>query len=255
MVISCCPNGQGGLGGGHTHNDKLSFELCVDGEDIILDPGTYVYTASPEWRNRFRSTAYHNTVMVAGEEQNPFKSVELFAIHPCAVCKLHTFLCTPDRDFLEAEHTGYQRLQPSVTHRRKISYEKAERIWSITDIVMGSGYSSITAMFHLAEKLAPKIIAPNCFVVTSRKGNHVSFLLSVPGEAAVHLEIADGWISPGYGDKRKSAVVQCRILGALPLEFSVEISYTGQLLARQAKGETGQGKKSNPIVGGDNNIK
>ena len=29
-VVSCGPNGQNGIGG-HTHNDKLSFELCING--------------------------------------------------------------------------------------------------------------------------------------------------------------------------------------------------------------------------------
>jgi len=70
-IISCGPNGQNG-NGGHAHNDKLSFELCIDGKDIIVDPGTYVYTQLPEWRNKFRSTAYHNTVMIDNKEQNRF---------------------------------------------------------------------------------------------------------------------------------------------------------------------------------------
>ena len=31
--------------GGHSHNDQLSFELNVEGEDFIIDPGTYAYTS------------------------------------------------------------------------------------------------------------------------------------------------------------------------------------------------------------------
>jgi hypothetical protein len=45
--------------GGHAHNDKLSFELCVDGEDIIVDPGSYIYALNPEMRNHFRCAASH----------------------------------------------------------------------------------------------------------------------------------------------------------------------------------------------------
>ena len=57
---------------GHTHNDKLSVELMVDGNYIVRDPGGYVYTAAPEIRNIFRGTKAHNTIYVTGTEQNDF---------------------------------------------------------------------------------------------------------------------------------------------------------------------------------------
>ena len=44
---------------GHIHNDQLSIELSVDGEDWIRDPGTYVYTPFPDRRNAYRSAAAH----------------------------------------------------------------------------------------------------------------------------------------------------------------------------------------------------
>ncbi|MFH2035104.1 MAG: alginate lyase family protein [Candidatus Zixiibacteriota bacterium] len=69
MIVSGTPNGQKGLGG-HGHNDKLSFELNIDGNDIIVDPGTYLYTPLPEYRNRFRSAKCHSTTVINNEEQN-----------------------------------------------------------------------------------------------------------------------------------------------------------------------------------------
>ncbi len=56
---------------GHVHNDKLSFELNIDGEDLVVDPGTYLYTPIPTRRNEFRKTASHSTLIVEGKEQNP----------------------------------------------------------------------------------------------------------------------------------------------------------------------------------------
>ena len=69
LIVSAGPNGQNG-NGGHAHNDKLSFELMVDGKNVMVDPGTYLYTPIPEKRNLFRSVKVHNTLMVDGEEQN-----------------------------------------------------------------------------------------------------------------------------------------------------------------------------------------
>ncbi len=54
----------------HSHNDRLSFELHVDGMDIIRDPGSFLYTPVPELRNRYRSSAAHNAPCPAGREQN-----------------------------------------------------------------------------------------------------------------------------------------------------------------------------------------
>lgn len=53
----------------HGHADALSVTLWRDGERLI-DPGTYRYNGAPEWRNAFRSTAYHNTVVIDGESQS-----------------------------------------------------------------------------------------------------------------------------------------------------------------------------------------
>ncbi len=69
VVIDCGPVGLHGRGG-HGHNDCLSFEATLDGVKLVTDSGSYVYTASPEQRNRFRGTAAHNTPLVDGAEQN-----------------------------------------------------------------------------------------------------------------------------------------------------------------------------------------
>ncbi len=69
LTVSAGPNGQNG-NGGHAHNDKLSFELQVDGVDLVRDPGTYLYTAAVEQRNLYRSSAAHNAPCPAGHEQN-----------------------------------------------------------------------------------------------------------------------------------------------------------------------------------------
>lgn len=72
----------GGIGqngnGGHSHNDKLSFELNLCGKDIFVDPGTYVYTPLPDKRDMFRSVKVHNVPIINDEEQNYF--LDLFSV-------------------------------------------------------------------------------------------------------------------------------------------------------------------------------
>lgn len=58
MALRCGSIGLMGRGG-HAHNDQLSIELVVDGEDWLADPGSYLYTADRQARNLYRSVKAH----------------------------------------------------------------------------------------------------------------------------------------------------------------------------------------------------
>jgi hypothetical protein len=51
--------------GVHAHDDQLAFDLAVDMEHVAIDPGTYVYTPSASWRNRYRSAYAHHVPTTA----------------------------------------------------------------------------------------------------------------------------------------------------------------------------------------------
>lgn len=55
----------------HGHCDALSYELSIGGCPILVNSGTYQYEDG-EWRNYFRKTKAHNTVMVDDREQSQF---------------------------------------------------------------------------------------------------------------------------------------------------------------------------------------
>ena len=64
----CGPFGLGGEGHcAHAHCDLLSFVLWVHGQPLLVDSGTYMYHGP--WRDHFRLTAAHNTVMIDGRDQ------------------------------------------------------------------------------------------------------------------------------------------------------------------------------------------
>ena len=44
---------------GHTHDDNLALELFHNGRDMIVDPGSLLYTPAPETRNAYRAAAAH----------------------------------------------------------------------------------------------------------------------------------------------------------------------------------------------------
>jgi hypothetical protein len=59
LSLRCAGHARGDAPSGHTHDDNLAIELQIDGRDVIADPGSCLYTASPELRERYRSAAAH----------------------------------------------------------------------------------------------------------------------------------------------------------------------------------------------------
>ena len=83
LAIRCVDVMNGSLQA-HLHSDQLSFELMVDGEEIAVDPGTYVYTASKLIRNTYRSSSVHVGPTVI-DMINPEKDLllDVFQKIPC----------------------------------------------------------------------------------------------------------------------------------------------------------------------------
>jgi len=148
LLAVCHPIGVNGVGP-HKHNDWLSFELCVGDQPVIIDPGTFCYTGNMEMRSLFRSTAYHNTVVVDGQEQILILN-RMFALrNPYGEARALSWETGISQDVLETEHTGYTRLSSPVVHRRCFSLEKEKEHMEITDEFLGKGEHLLEWYFHL----------------------------------------------------------------------------------------------------------
>ena len=131
--------------GSHGHNDVLSVEVSAGGRAIIVDPGTYVYSADLAKRHEFRSTAYHSTVQIDGLEQNTICIDTPFVIGNEAKPRVLEWKTSDDFDKVVAEHYGYP-----VTHRRTVTFDKRARLWVIDDEFFGDGEHVYEARFHFA---------------------------------------------------------------------------------------------------------
>jgi hypothetical protein len=78
LAVRCGPIGQAG-NGGHAHNDQLAVELQVNGQDWLLDPGTYLYTPLPRSRDAYRSVQAHFAPRIDGTEPGRI-DIGLFAL-------------------------------------------------------------------------------------------------------------------------------------------------------------------------------
>ena len=105
LAICATPLGQNDHGG-HTHNDKLGYELWIEGCDIARDPGTYLYTPIPCRRNEFRSVKAHNVPIVGNLEQNSWGEGAIGLFGMFAECRCEVVDFGENFIILAAEYKG-----------------------------------------------------------------------------------------------------------------------------------------------------
>jgi uncharacterized heparinase superfamily protein len=195
VFIDCGPVGLAGRGG-HGHNDCLSFEAALDGVLLVRDCGAFVYTGSFAERNRFRSTAYHNTPCVDGLEINRIDPRQLWTLENDARPQRLAFETGPERDRFRGSHTGYERLSPPVTPVRSIELDHREHSLAVHDTFEGAGQHRFEVPLHLAVGVEATLRAPG--QVELRAAGRCFVLTWDPREAWA-LEIGAGRVSPSYG--------------------------------------------------------
>ncbi|HUG91780.1 MAG TPA: alginate lyase family protein, partial [Planctomycetaceae bacterium] len=209
LAFRCGPVGQNG-NGGHAHNDQLSIELCLAGVPFVVDPGTYLYTPLPAERNRFRSTASHNTLVLPGREQNGWQAGRAGLFSLCEATQGR--IVRRDEQEIVAEHVGY-----GPVHRRTLR-------------LTAEGIAGRDACEVRGEKLVVLHFAPEVRVAETADG--AGLALQSGGVRAVLRSDAPRWslteaaFSPGYGEIVPA--VACRLHTRGPsIEWSIQLEDSG----------------------------
>ena len=122
VFVDCAELGYGAIAA-HGNADALSFVLRVNGNDILVDPGTYDYFTTPEWRNYFRTTRAHNTLELDSIDQSQMLGPFMWGRRANAQC-LHWVTGDTGGQF-EGTHDGYSSLPVPAVHRRRIELDGA----------------------------------------------------------------------------------------------------------------------------------
>jgi hypothetical protein len=200
-IVRCGDVGLGGIGA-HAHNDQLSFELAIGPQPLIVDPGSYVYTADPRARNEFRSTRAHSTLCVGGAEQSRLRSDYLFTLPEEAHARCLRFECDGPRATFEGEHEGFRALPRAVRHRRELYFDGELAIVRIVDTVLGARGEELLWSFPLAPGVAT--VEGTRALAAFPLGT-----LTIDTEDAT-LEAQSGWLAPSYGVRVAAPVVRAR---------------------------------------------
>ena len=219
IFVNCGPVGMAGRGG-HGHNDCLSFEASLKGHSLITDSGTFVYSADQKWRNDFRSTKFHNTPIIDDEEQNRFVDPDfLWSLYDDAKPEVRSWSINKDIDCFIGLHTGYQRLPSPVKPVRCIALEKSSHRIIILDRFQGTGEHKVQVPYHFS--IGVKVIQNSSGIWRILSGKK-EFLLISNLEDKWSAVIEESWVSPSYGIKHSTKVLNFYCQGPLkPLFVSI----------------------------------
>ncbi len=193
--------------GGHAHCDQLSIELALGTDDVIVDPGTYCYTASPQWRNRFRSTAWHSTLVVDRTEQFRFFGHSAEAL-------FWLFRQGTSARILQAKEQEFlgEFVHPRYRHRRYLQL--------VPNALLGvdTYEGSVAAVLHF--HLAPEVVVERASedeLLWRVSAGTLRFSASVPAECA------DSVVSPGYGVQLRSCLVRLAVPQSGAVHWRIEL--------------------------------
>ena len=218
-IIDCGDHGARGRGS-HAHSDALSLEVFAFNRTFLCDPGTYCYTANEQQRNLFRSTAYHNTVRIDGQEISEVNEGELFAFASNVRPRVNLWESSAERDVLDAEHHAYQRLASPVTHRRIVTFDKREGSWLIRDIFTGEGMHRFEFFFNFDAGLQVTIDEAK----RSTAQDEGASLTIVPFcDFELEARIEPRSVSAAYGTRQNSSAIIYSLTAQVPLEVSFQL--------------------------------
>lgn len=193
--LSKYPEANNIVHGTHTHADALSFELSIGGDDFIIDPGSYVYTASVNYRTEFWSSRKHNTVTVDNLNQNEFVKNNIFCVKGYhEPLRLH-HIKDQNHEKIEGEFTWNFQGGETVTHKRSIQINR-NRTLVIQDELFCQQPHTFIWYYHFAPDLVVKQEG-NVIILITPSGQKINIKLSSPKE--FNMEIIEDIISQSYG--------------------------------------------------------
>lgn len=199
----------GAGGAGHSHADVLSITARLDGDELLIDPGTCTYMASAATRDWFRSVAAHNTVRIDGLNQaspeNPFRwagKPQVLPIDPWTAAVTYS----------------------GMTHRRNINLSRAGLV-IITDEIDGPPRDAehfVEQFWHCGVEV--RMLTPSCFAIGRQARLHLQ-----PGTQR-DWEVGGefGWRSPAYGVREAAPVVRASLRGTFPMKLVAILDLEGR---------------------------
>lgn len=202
---------------GHGHADCLGITLDLADRPILIDPGTYSFQ-DLHWRQGFRGTRAHNTMVIDSCDQTYIPG--LFGAGRFARPRLNSAILSGGLRFFDASHDGYQRCGGSVQHRRLL-LDLPDMGWLVIDLVTGQGRHEVEELWHFHPDILLRIKSSQIAAcIGDREVCQIYQRSSFETLSMVGCGIYDpplGWLAEEAGQKIPAPVLISSGTGNLPL--------------------------------------
>ncbi len=219
LVFDAGPHGF--LNGGHAHDDALSCVLSIGRHPMFIDPGTATYTMDPEIRDRFRSTAMHNTLMLNGQSQSA--PCGPFHWSAAADACLSLWRMNEDCDYAEGTNAAYA---PNRHTRAILAVHGLG--WWVIDHVLGSGIADIEINWHVHPRWTCRTTRERA-VSLSAGSDALAIASTAPLTIALPGADPRAVWSPAYGVIEPAPVITARTTARLPTTIASFVPASGEL--------------------------
>jgi len=195
-TIDHAPLGFGALAA-HGHADTLAVWLSIEGLPVFVEAGTYLYHSNSHWRDYFRSTRVHNTLVVEATDSSKMRGAfnwDKRARADGRLIRRTNGACWS----IEAAHDGYLR-EFGCTHLRTL-----RRIgpghFEIIDQLTGDETHRVNFGLLLAPDISVKNLAQGWELVRNEKSfAKITFSSGFSARSSdTENGQADAWISPAF---------------------------------------------------------
>ncbi len=203
----------------HAHADLFHIELSINGQNILVDSGTYRYNNVPEQRRYFRSTAAHNTISINDLDQT--KQWTTFRWHkPARVTEWNLEENSKGFEFM-GTHDGYKSI--GLVHSRRIFGPSDLKKLIVNDCIEGKGTGIIKLFWHFSPELSLEKTGENEFSIL----NSGDFLgtLRLHTEETLTTEIVETPFSERYGSLSRKKTLEITIQKEQQNEITIKTEF------------------------------
>ncbi len=182
------------LGAGHRHADLLSIQVNINGQDLIIDGGTYKYYGTKAIRNQFKSTFLHSTSNINGTSQIQFKERFETARKYNAKSKILDY--SPTSRSIIAEHDGYLTRYSTMIKRDIKILDEIE----IIDSKNGKNNLPFNVNYLIPDEVNVERISSNEYII----GNSLRL---VSNSSNLKSALHNSYCSQKYGELTKCLIL------------------------------------------------
>lgn len=252
MILMTCGDIGPDYQPGHTHCDFLSYELMMDGKPVIVDSGTYEYSAGA-MRDYVRSTRAHNTIVIDGDEQSELWAE--FRVGRRARKRFGQVELAGEKGRIAGAYRGFfgstgkglaasLRLSPKFQHYRNISVKLSKDSFSqiaIVDKLEGKGSCMAESNIHIhpdyevkeitkgllglfpAQKSIDSVELQNADFAGENAGHELQAIASIKIPDSFQYKITNSWYCPEFGVKKSNHCIVVYTNSVMPLEIGYQI--------------------------------